>query len=405
MMKRSLGNLILLFMSLIMSVGLAEVTLRHTLPAPPTYEDIIRNLVDHPERLFKANTSVLYDIKGLYEEADTVELNVSKDRLIEPKPQGVHKYRVLFLGGSTTEAIYVPQPQRWVALLNEPGFLAAYNAGQSGANTIDEYFTFKYLTAQGMKFDLVVLATGINDMPWLEHFERHGNRFVVEEYKKGVRDYYADEIVSKQISFDAPRVRSAVYLLASEAFESARQSLNMKSTRVSPKNVTQIYLDMRRAALTTFTDDRRPPDMRLTDRYDHLEDLIQKYRENAVHNIRLLNQAVVSTGAKLLVTTEATSWMAPTSSFYQDLRIPSGMSSYEDLHEHRLFLNRIYLEAAKQAGALTYDLAADVNPHSNGPRGGRYMYDNMHYTPEGCRLAVSFMRPVLHNVLESGGPK
>src|SRR5262245_37182838 len=201
MMKRSTGNIMLLLASVIVSFGLAEIALRQILPAAPTYEDIISKLVDHPERLFKANTSVLYDIKGLYEGANTVELNVSKDRLIEPQPRGEHSYRVLFLGGSTTEAIYVPQPQRWVALLNEPRVLAAYNAGQSGANIIDEYFTFLYLAAQGMKFDLVVLATGQNDMAWLQHFEKYGNRFVVEEYKKGIRDYYADEIASKQSSF------------------------------------------------------------------------------------------------------------------------------------------------------------------------------------------------------------
>ena len=28
------------------------------------------------------------------------------------------------------------------------------------------------------------------------------------------------------------------------------------------------------------------------------------------------------------------------------------------------------------------------------------MYDNMHYTPEGCRLVADFMRPVLHRLLE-----
>ena len=112
--------------------------------------------MDRPERLFNAKYSVLYDIKGLYEGADTAQLNISSDQLIEPQPKGFHKHHVLFLGGSTTEAIYAPQADRWVALLNEPGVMAAYNAAQSGANTIDEYFTFLYLTAQGRKFDLVV---------------------------------------------------------------------------------------------------------------------------------------------------------------------------------------------------------------------------------------------------------
>ena len=141
-MKRLLGNLLLLLSSLLISFGAVEIILRLIPSTPQSYEDIIKNLVDRPERLFTANTSLVYDIRGLYNGADTAQLNVSKDRLIEPQPRGVQKYRVLFLGGSTTEAIYVPEDQRWVALLNEPAVIATYNAAQSGANTIDEYFTF-----------------------------------------------------------------------------------------------------------------------------------------------------------------------------------------------------------------------------------------------------------------------
>src|SRR5262249_14580443 len=350
---------------------------------PQKYEDILRNLVDRPERLFKARSSTLYDIKGLYEGADTVQLNISKDRFVEPQPEGFHKYHILFLGGSTTEAMYVPQRERWVALLNETAVVAAYNAGQSGANTIDEYFTFLYLTAQGMKFDLVVLATGINDMYWLQQFEKYGNRFIPEEYKKGLQDYNAREFGSKENTFNPLWRRSALYLLTAQAF---KQIFNTKPpVRVVP-NVTQILLDMRQTAMSNFTGQRRPASMRLMDRYPNLEQIDNKYRATATHNIGLLHQAVSRTGAKLLVLTEATSWLAPSTSFHQDLRVPTGMSSFEDLHEHRLVLNGIYLEAAKQAGALTYDLAADVNPYSNGPSGGKYMYDNLHYTPEGCRL-------------------
>ena len=56
----------------------------------------------------------------------------------------------------------------------------------------------------------------------------------------------------------------------------------------------------------------------------------KKYRLYEAHNLRLMNEAVARTGAKLLVMTEASSWMAAASSFYQDLRIPSGMLSFQD---------------------------------------------------------------------------
>jgi len=403
--KRLLGDLLLLVTSLVVSIAVGEIFLRLTLSIPPTYEHIIKNLVDRPVRLFNANTSVLYDIKGLYEGADTVELNVSKSRFIEPEPTGPSKYRVLFLGGSSTEAINVPQAERWVALLNEPGYIGTYNAAQSGANTIDEYFTFLYLTTQGMKFDLVVLATNFNDMHWVRSFENIKRSFIVEGYKKGLHDYYDDKFRSKNF-FKGLVEQSAIYRLTAGAFQQIRQLVSLRlpaiAATVSPYNVTQIQLEMRQFAMSGFADERRAADVTLMDRYPDLRDLKDKYRANAIHNIELLNVAVLGTGARLLVLTEGNSWMAPTSSFYQDLRIPRVMKSFEDLHEYHQLLNAIYLEAAKQAGALTYDLAAEVNPDSNGPQGGRYMYDDMHYTPEGCRLVAGFMRSVLHRLLESG---
>ena len=59
-----------------------------------------------------------------------------------------------------------------------------------------------------------------------------------------------------------------------------------------------------------------------------------------------------------------------------------------------------FLDAAKEAGALTFDLAGEVGRYSNGPEGGKYMYDSTHYTPEGCKVVAAILRPVLHALLE-----
>ena len=120
---------------------------------------------------------------------------------------------------------------------------------------------------------------------------------------------------------------------------------------------------------------------------------MEEYRANAVHNLTAINKAVQHRGAKLLVVTEATSWMAPSSSFHNDLRIPD-MQSYEDSHETARLRDRLFLDAAEEAGALTFDLAAEVVLYSNGPEGG------MHYTPEGCKIVAAILRLVLHYLLE-----
>ena len=120
-MKELLGKLTLFVVSLIVAGGLGEVVLRQVVPLPPPkFEKIIRSLVNQPERLFVAYQTAIYDIKGLYAGADTIHLRVSKNRFIEPEPEDQYKHRVLFLGGSTTEALYVPEEERWVALLTSP---------------------------------------------------------------------------------------------------------------------------------------------------------------------------------------------------------------------------------------------------------------------------------------------
>ena len=41
--------------------------------------------------------------------------------------------------------------------------------------------------------------------------------------------------------------------------------------------------------------------------------------------------------------------------------------------EFNVLMNDALLDAAREVGALTYDLAAEVNPYSNGPE-GRQLY-------------------------------
>ena len=251
-----------------------------------------------------------------------------------------------------------------------------------------------------MKFDLVVLATGHNDLGWVSSFQKYGHRFVVEEYKQGIHDYYVGELGSNLTLDDWLRQRSVVYFLTAQVAQSLWARAIQGNAQSADYNVTQVYVNMREVAMRSFTDERRPPGVNLMDRYPGLGRAMEEYRANAVHNLAVLNKAVQHTGAKLLVVTEATSWMAPSSSFHNDLRIPSGMFSYEDLHETAQLRDRLFLDAAKEAGALTFDLAAEVGLYSNGPEGGKYMYDNMHYTPEGCKVAAAILRPVLHALLE-----
>ena len=140
-----------IFIICLITFIMLEIGSRLFFPVRLNYNQVLRRLLDSPERIHAANISLTYDIDGLYDGADSIEFNVSANRFIEPEPRSSDdEIKILFLGGSTTESIYVPQDQRWVALINDDPRIAAYNGAQSGANIIDKLHTFEYFTETGL---------------------------------------------------------------------------------------------------------------------------------------------------------------------------------------------------------------------------------------------------------------
>ena len=91
--------------------------------------------------------------------------------LTMPKPAGVR--RVMFLGGSTTECLFLDDAETWPALVGRRLEGAAdhrrvedVNSGKSGQTTRDHLATLaQYLIPLGP--DLVVIMAGVNDL-WLQ---------------------------------------------------------------------------------------------------------------------------------------------------------------------------------------------------------------------------------------------
>ena len=79
-------------------------------------------------------------------------------------------YRILAIGGSTTECLYIDQDQSWpYALqrkLNDKHAPSVWvgNIGKSGLGTREHYMHMKYLLDQYPKIDMVIILTGGNDL-------------------------------------------------------------------------------------------------------------------------------------------------------------------------------------------------------------------------------------------------
>lgn len=79
-------------------------------------------------------------------------------------------YRVLALGGSSTECLYLDQSEAWPAVLEgrlnalDRGTVWVGNAGSTGKHTRDHLLHVKYFVPQLPRIDAVILLVGVNDL-------------------------------------------------------------------------------------------------------------------------------------------------------------------------------------------------------------------------------------------------
>jgi len=80
-------------------------------------------------------------------------------------------YRIMAIGGSTTECSYLDQPETWTNLLQETlnrdtrnQKVWVGNAGLSGTTTRHHLVAMQYLPLREMKINAVILLIGINDL-------------------------------------------------------------------------------------------------------------------------------------------------------------------------------------------------------------------------------------------------
>jgi lysophospholipase L1-like esterase len=82
-----------------------------------------------------------------------------------------HTYRILTIGGSTTECLYLDQTETWPHLLQEKlnensrnHLVWVGNAGRSGLSTRDHVVQMRYMLQELPQTDAVIILTGVNDL-------------------------------------------------------------------------------------------------------------------------------------------------------------------------------------------------------------------------------------------------
>lgn len=417
-MKQNVMATIAVLLSTIVSLFIAEFFFRVALPPIPGDEGSVAFYIATAQRqpgaprLFHAGYHAIFDIKGLYDGADKVDFSIAEDRFIPPSPHEA-RYKVLFLGGSVAEGIFLNAWERWPARLNVPGEVATSNASMSEAGMLAQYLTAKYLSDRGDRFDLVVLATNHNDTGWSRRFKELGSVYDFSHFDDGLREVYKKdyELLKKK---DDP----SWFSLRTVAW--ARHFLRVVRLKSSPDpqksggsedkgDHHSIVVDgllllqngtnlLARVPMAECSEESSPKTLtRLA--YEDWQKNLPKFRED----IKAL------LGADLLVVSEPAAFGAPNESFYQrDLRVfptcdtSAGRRAIDvpDIVAFERERASLYLKAAKDAGAYTFDLAGAMEPFSNGPQGGSLFFDSIHPTPKGAEKFAELLKPVILQTLQ-----
>ncbi|TRZ53595.1 SGNH/GDSL hydrolase family protein [bacterium] len=156
--KQHLFNILLICLSTVASLLLGEIVLRFVLPK--SYYIWTPNL----KVVFKPHQDVIPGISG----PARFVTNSHGIRGDELTPS--HTYRILTIGGSTTECLFLDQYETWPYLLqqtlNENTLnhnVWVGNAGMSGMTTRHHLIAMQYLPLREMRIDAIILLIGIND--------------------------------------------------------------------------------------------------------------------------------------------------------------------------------------------------------------------------------------------------
>ena len=161
--RRPLGRRLALATGVgLLALGALELLARSFFPGADAFYMYPPSL----NQVFLPTTKLL---PGVQERA-RFDINALGFRGDEPPPYDADAYRILAVGGSTTQCAFVDQPESWPTrletLLEEASGRDVWvaNAGRSGFTSRRHVVQLRHLLDQGPRYDLVLVLVGVNDL-------------------------------------------------------------------------------------------------------------------------------------------------------------------------------------------------------------------------------------------------
>jgi lysophospholipase L1-like esterase len=369
------GRTLLALLGAVLAVLGVELVLRARLPE--------RHCIWRPHLVqrFRPSPGVMPGVAG-GAEVRVSSLGLRGD---EPPPDGL---RVLALGGSTTECLYLDQTEAWPQILQTALGRGAWvgNGGRSGLDGRHHAVQAPILLEEIPGVQVVVVLAGANDL--LRRLARdeswRPSDLRSPETRRELRSE-AFELVP------TGRARIGDWALV----DLARRQFRRTGAGTNQDAAGAVYETWRRHRRTTRALRSELPD---------LGPALAEHRRN----VRALHAAARRHGARAVFVTQPALWRAGMPPALERRLWMGGVGRYQDepgrpyysaaaLRRGLDAYNAALLSTCEGlAGAVCFDLAAAVPPD------GRHFYDDVHFNEAGSRLVARRLAPVVARSLRDG---
>jgi lysophospholipase L1-like esterase len=306
-------------------------------------------------------------------------------------------YRILAVGGSSTECLYLDDTKAWPALLEKllqrsiaPREVWVGNVGKSGMNSRDHVLHIKYLPREYPGIDAIVLLVGVNDLTVAlsqgNHYAPPPPLTAAGAEALQIRRAFAiapgslTRPATDSLSLlDAPSYkRTAVYQLLKRARAAVKDGMSKRG----------LIQDESGQALLTWRDHRRHA-ARILEEPPDLGPALKEYATNLDRIVGLARAQSI----RLVLMTQPTLWRADLDRSAQeslwlggigDFQLQSGEPYYSAavLAEVMRRFNDVLLDVCRVDRAECFDLAARI------PKDTTVFYDDVHFTEHGAQVVA-----------------
>ena len=284
------------------------------------------------------------------------------------------KARILALGGSTTECLFLDDSEAWPRLLQD--HLAAArrdttvwvgNAGRSGHNTWHHRVQAEKLLAQVPGIDAVLVLAGVNDL---------SQRLVLD---RAYAPPDPDKVIEEAFEQKPLRFMDGPFYKSTALWQGLKKiDRRLRTAGTSQDATGRIYVKWRRHRQSASVTRTELPD---------LGPALEEYAAN----LRAIAAVAVRHGARIVFVTQPALWREDLPGDFERLLWMGGVGRFQEESGHEYYsagalasameaYNRTLLEiCGGTPGAVCVDLASSL------PRDTEAFYDDVHFNEAGSR--------------------